>query len=272
MPQQSRKKQLDYIWGEYEIQLDQHRTWKIGALRLWCKQIKDEIQVAYLHEVDDSEKSAAMSEPPSEITWSRWAMRQEQSKIRLSPVFPDLPVVVKPESSFRLMKSAQARIYVRVPIWIQIDLATSTPVKLIEIPSVILSNTWFGTFFEGELCYWISTSAKRQVEPDPDRPYLAICPIQLINKAEEDLLVEKICLRVRNLSLFYKDLQLWSDETRMVYKGVGETSQIEANGTPPAVAKSAPLLTVPREPQKKSFAAKTFASLKELSGIGIVTN
>ena len=43
---------------------------------------------------------------------------------------------------------------------------------------------------------------------------MAISPHQLINTSEEDLLIEKICLRVNYLSLFSSDEQLWSDENK----------------------------------------------------------
>ena len=258
------------IWKSYEVQNDELYSWKIGDLKLWCKCATNEIQIAYRHFVIN--ESENQIEPPEDIVWSRWALKNNHPKIQLNPVFPDRSVVVKPESSFRIKINAQARIYVRVPIWLQINLIKQKPIHLIDIPTVILSNTWFGTFFEGELCYWISSGVRQQVEPDLTRPYSAVCPIQLINKSEEDLLVEKICLRVHNLSLFFDNVQLWSDEIKILYKGRNDISQIKATGTPPHESPMAVLLTAPRRPVKKSITAKTFASLKDLPGLGIPTH
>ena len=107
------------------------------------------------------------------------------------------------------------------------------------------------------------------MEPDPDRKYLAICPIIIINKTEEDLLVEKFCFRISGLTLFYDGSQLWSDETRVNYRGTSNISQIEVTGKPPQQAKSAHKICAPRNPDKKSITRKTFETLKDISGISI---
>ncbi len=258
---------MQTIWKSYKVQNDELNSWKIGDLKLWCNCTTNEIQIAYKHFASDEPEN--QSEAPEDITWSRWAIKNKHPQVQLSPIFPDRSVVVKPESSFRIKINAQARIYVRIPIWLKIDLIDNKPVHLIDLPTVIISNTWFGTFFEGELCYWISSGVRQQVEPDSTRSYSAVCPIQLINKSEEDLLVEKICLRVHNLSLFFDNMQLWSDEIKILYKGSNDISQIKATGAPPQESPSAVLLTSPRKLVKKSIAAKTFASLKDLPGLGI---
>lgn len=263
--------QIDKNWGVFEIALDKLYSWKIGDLNVWCRKGTNEIQIAhkYSDSTVDNQKSI---EPPEGISWSRWALKKDKIEIQLSPQLPDRPVVVKPESSFRITIGAQAKIYIRVPLWLRINLSTKPSEKLLEIPAVVLSNTWFGTFFEGELCYWISTGARRQIEPDANRPYLAICPIFLTNSSEKDLLVEKICLRVANLSLFSDGIQLWADETKVLYKGDDEVSHIKASGIPPNEAKSAKLISSPRSPRKKGLVAKTFASIRDLPGLGIPTN
>ena len=264
------KRTMKSIWGEHEIPLNKTKNWSIGDVQLWCKRTKDEIQIAYFTINDKNETER--KEPAENISWSRWALKKEHPTIKFTPMFPDRPVVVKPESPFKLNKGVNARIYIRVPIWVKITQSTRESITLFEFPTIVLSNTWFGTFAEGELCYWISSGVRREIEPDPTRPYLAICAIQLMNKSDNDLIVEKICLRVSNLSLFYDKKQLWADETKVTYKGEQATSQIEFTGKPPTEAKSVELISPPRNPVKKNLVAQTFASLKDLPGIGILIN
>ena len=271
MAKKSNKNATKSIWGEHEISPRKIYNWAIGDLNLWCKRTSQEIQFAHKR-LPTSEDGTKIEQPPEDISWSRFALKKEHPSIRISPLFPDRPVVVKPETLFKLNQGIQARIYIRVPIWVKIELTTREPITLIEIPTVVLSNTWFGTFLEGELCYWISSSARREIEPDPDRNYLAICPIQLVNKSDIDLSIEKVCLRVANLSLFFDGIQLWSDETKVLYKGEEATSQIEFSGKPPTEAQTAARITTPRHLLKRSLAAQTFASLKDLPGIGILIN
>jgi hypothetical protein len=271
MTKKSDKKTIQNPWGEHEISLGKIYGWSIGDSKLWCKKTSHEIQIAQ-QRLDPAQDGSKIKDPPADISWSRFALRKEHPSIRISPIFPDRPVVVKLESPFKLNQGVQARIYFRVPIWIKIELTTREPILLAEIPSVVLSNTWFGSFVEGELCYWISSSARREIEPDPKRNYLAICAIQLVNKSDIDLLIEKLCLRVANLSLFLDEIQLWSDDTIVIYKGEDATSQIDFIGKPPIEVPNAELITTPRNPIKKGLAAKTFASLRDLPGIGILIN
>lgn len=255
-------------WGEFPLPSEVSNRWELGPLQLWCKIVHDDFWIAYQHQKSEKEAEEGRVEPPEEA-WSRWALKEAYERIRISPLFPDLPVVVKPEAPFILTPRAGAKVYVRCPLWIRLELAGKDNLTIKEIPAVVLSKTWFGEFTDGELCYWISSAARRQIEVDPDRPFLAICPIQITNQSEEELIVEKICLRVEGLSLFDSEGQLWAGKTKIAYRGSNILSQVEAAGKPPAEASKGKLITPPRNPAGKKFAEKTFASLKALPGIGL---
>ena len=258
------------LWEEREIVPEKIINWRFGPLRIWCKNVSNEIRIT--HKLFDETSGNQKVEIPDDIDWSRFTVKQSFEKIHLLPVFPDRPVVVQTESPFKLTKNASAKIYIRVPLWIKIELIGKATFSLMEIPSIILSNTWFGDFFEGQLCYWISTAARRILKKDKKQPFLAICPIELINRADKDLSVEKICLRVSGLSLFFDGEHLWADETKVVYRGSEKGSQITSSGKAPSESDSAELFSSPRQPAKKSFAARTFSSFKDLPGHGIITS
>ncbi len=272
MPKRRTGKFLTDFWGEFTFSEEEAHFWRLGSLKLWCRFTEKEIQIVYEHDKKNILSDKTVENPPDDNKWSRWSFNEKHSTIELSPIFPDRPVVVKPESPFRIARGNEARIYIRVPLWVRVSVKLKSKVPLVDIPTVILSNTWFGTFFEGEPCYWISTGARREIEPDATRPYLAISPNQLVNKSTEDLQVEKICLRVENLSLYSDGTQLWSDEMNVLYKGGSEVTQLRTGGGPPAEAAEAALLTPPRNPLKKGLTAKTFASIKDLPGLGIPTS
>lgn len=256
------------IWQNYKIQKDGLFYSNIGDLKMWCRFIQDEVQIAYEHD-SETEKSTTPPKPPDGIFWSRWPLKIDNRIIQLTPLLPDRAVVIKPESSFRIIKNEQVHVYARVPVWVQMNVINSQAIHIIDIPSAVLSNTWFGSFLEGELCYWISSGLRQRIEMDTRRPHMVICPILLVNHSEEELLIEKICLHVDNLSIFIFNKQLWSDETQIEYKGSEQISQITVSGKAPSESASAVLITSPRNPVKESFVAKTFSSLKDLPGLGI---
>lgn len=260
------------FWNDYEIVEDEILYFDFRTIRIWCVKKGSELLIAHRKEENDNNAGITSREVPDDLDWSRWAVEKEEIKIRVLPVFPDRSVVVKPELSFRLTEGARARIFIRVPIWIRIELIAKLPETLLELPSAILSNTWFGSFVEGELCYWISSGARRKIEQDPDRPYLAICPIQIIDATNEELMIEKLCLRVQNLSMFYNGRQLWSDHTIIYYKGKTATSQIEVAHVAPKEAPKSKLVSKPRIVLKKGIATRTFSTLRDLPGLGFFTS
>ncbi len=251
------------IWGAYALKADKPIRLNIGDAVIWCALAYDEIRICHSH--DPELAHAGVEDLPDTMEWMRWAFKQKNPGLTITPIFPDRPLVVQPEASFRVAEDAKVRIYIRVPVWVRISLSGSTKTILHEIPSVVLSNSWFGDFVEGDLCYWLSSGARRTIEPDPARNYMAICPLILLDRSPEDLNVEKICLRASNLSIYEADGQLWSDETTITYKGKTEVSQVDVSGKAPKEAASAKCISEPRVKSKKSFSARTFASFKDLS-------
>lgn len=254
------------IWGKWDVPETNSIVKTIGDLTFWIMQKEKELQIAYTNKPLLSNSKNTI---PGDAVWQRWAFKTEKPVIEIMPVFPDRSVIVKPEAAFRVAEDASVRIFVRVPVWIKIVLVGKISTTLIELPTVSLSNTWFGTFAEGELCYWISSGARKKIEEDSERPYLAIAPLMLIDKSPEDLDVEKICLRVRHLSLYLKQDHLWADETKIIFKGMTEVSEIDFAGKPPAEAKDSLLISGPRVPMKKAFNARSFSTFKDLPGLGL---
>jgi hypothetical protein len=256
----------DSLWGEHPLREGLPLAFDWGPFQLWLQPTHNEL---WLASQPDGEGEDAPEPPPAE-KWKRYILKHRCVRIRLSPRFPDRPVVVQPENVFILTPRATARIYVRCPLWVAIEAVTeSISVEVAEIPLVTLSGTWFGGMTEGDLCYSISSGARRAMEPDVQRPFLAICPIEIVNRSEEDFQVETICLRVSGLSIYRSENQLWADEAAIHYLGPNLASEIRFAGRPPGEAANAQKIAGPRIPVRQGFALPSFASLKDLSGLGL---
>ena len=204
-----------HFWGEHEIPTDAPAVRQIGNIRLWFKMSFDELWLAHKSLDPETAVQDNADTETGELSWSRWAFKKVPEKIRILPIFPDRSVVAKPEHAFSLAIGAQARIFVRVPLWLQIEIAKKKSEPLLEIPTTVMSNTWFGSFTGGELCYWLSTKARREIAADTENPHLVICPVQITNSSEDELLVDKLRLQVKGLSIFNAGDQLWADETHL---------------------------------------------------------
>lgn len=258
---------LSAPWGGHAIPSGETLTIELGPLALWVRAAADEIWLAHAPGHGSRAGPEPAGEPPAEEGWIRWPVPPETDRISLSPLFPSRPVVAEPELSFRLIPGSEARVFVRVPLWVRVQAAGAEERPLTEIPTVVLSDTWWGSFTEGELCYWLATTARRQVPPEVFAPHLAVCPVHLSNRSGEELEVERLALRVAHLSVFGDEGRFWADETRVRYRGEDHGSEIEVAGRPPGEAPSAVRVTGPRSPVPRGFRARTFARLKELPGL-----
>ncbi len=211
--------------------------------------------------------------PPGSAAWSRWAPKEDLDELLLQPILPNRPLVLAPEVPFTLLPGARARVYVRVPLTVRVQLhPRDGGTVLQEISTLNLSDTWWGDFVEGELSYWLHTTARRVLRPELLVPHLAICPLELVNESTKDLRVEKLTLRTAHLTLFCGGDDTggyWTDLTRVRYQGDAVESQIEVSGRAPDVAGEARIVLPPAEPQVKSFSARTFARLRGFPMVGL---
>lgn len=238
-------------WGEHLLLGKEPMFWQFGPLGLWCKGMADEVWIAVGKGTDAV---------PEDDAWSRWALERPYQGIDLLPAFPKRPVVVKPEVPFHLLRNGgKATIYIRVPLCVRMDLLDGQRRStLIETPIVPLADTWFGSYMDGELCYWISSGTRRDLELDAGRPHLATCTVHIRNNSGDDLHVDKICLIVGHLSLFEQGGCLLSDEATIDFKGAQEVSGFSVSGSSPLP--EAVLLSPPRTPMKQDIGAKMLLS------------
>jgi hypothetical protein len=253
-------------WGRIELPTAVTLPHRVGPRDLWFAFRHREILVATSRAPEGTQVPAP--EPPETSSWSRWAVPGEERTVVLRPILPDRAVVLQSELPFSLLPRAEARIYVRIPLWIRVETVGNGATLLMELPTVDLSDTWWGGFMEGELCYWLHTHARREMPAELIQPYLAICPLLLVNRSGADLRVEKFAFRVAHLSLFLHRGGLWADESVVRYQGEAEGSQIEITGHPPPEAAGAARVAEPRIPVVRSFTARTFQRLKAFPGIG----
>ncbi len=204
---------------------------------------------------------------PETLEWTRWAAAGESVPVRLAPALADRPVVVAPETSFHLTPGTTARIYVRIPLWVRVSIPSGSEATLMEVPTIIMSDTWWGDFASGELAYWLPTTARRRVTDDLFGPHLVMCPLELVNESDEVLSVEKLAVRVVHMSIYRDGPKLWGSETSVCFESHDEGSRIDLEDGPPREAPKAELMTPPRERPERGFRARTFGRFKDIAGM-----
>lgn len=229
----------------------------LGELTLSIRRVPQEIWIRGSHR----------SRPSEPDDWMRWSVGPSDV-FDLRPGLPDRPVVVSPEQPFNLPPRAEALVYVRLPLSVRLfrrDPAGAETV-VAELPSLILSDTWWGSHTEGELAYWLATTARRSAPAEIFMPHLAICPLLLANLSTEALPVERFAIRTAHLTLFGHDEALWTDEVHVRYQGASEGSELRYTGEVPREAGHVTRIAPPRAAPPRRLHARTFGRLRALAG------
>lgn len=246
-------------------------TVRVGPLTVWARSRGDEVWLASRSGDWIRRTERPSDDPPEEGAWVRWSIGRSAESIELAPVFPSRLLVVKPELSFRLAPGTDARIHVSVPLWARISVPDGSDGgrPLTELPTVELSDTWWGELDDGELGLWLPTRARRSVGPESFAPHRAVCPLDLSNRSDDELEVSKVALRAVHLSIFQGDRGFWADVTRVRYRGVEEGSEVRVTGRPPGEAGDAARpVASPRHTLTRGLRARTFSRLRALSALG----
>ena len=132
-----------------------------------------------------------------------------------------------------------------------------------EFPIQRPSDTWFGpSTLEGETCYAIRTHSRLNLENLSLHPYRALTQIDIDNRAEAPLHVERLNLPVPYLSLFVNpEGILWTEAVTMTQKDDASLAEFEIQEGPPVVSGGAELLSPSRENPQKNMLIRAFGIL-----------
>jgi len=247
-------------WGEIDLAPGASFEVAVGTLHLTMRRHRNEIWLrSERRELADT----------GDVDWERWAV-PDDARIHLRPAAPDRLLVVSHEYPFHLPGKRQARVFVRLPLFVQVRLSSPSmkDVLALDEPSLVLSDTWWGTIESGELAYWLTTKARAEVSDDLFVPHMAICPIQLENESDEALPVDRFSVRALHLSLFRSGIRMWTDEVRVTYLAAAEGSEIHFGGASPAEQPEGARVSEPRVAVRRGLQARTFDRLRSLSVLG----
>lgn len=250
----------DFDWESFRLEVDRPFHVRLGELEIYMDRRRGEIRLATRYPGEDDPAE-------DEDRWGRWAPADDWTgHLSVRPVFPDRPIIVKPEVEFRLLTGATARIFVRVPMWARVETVEDDPDTLLTVATSVLSDTWWGSFTDGEMGYFLGTRARREMREDEFLEHICVCPVHLVNTSDADLLVTHIALRPLYLGVYRDGRRLWSNTTRVRYRGEDQESALEVEAGPPAEAGSPTLVTPAQQTMARGFTARTFARLRSSLG------
>jgi hypothetical protein len=188
------------------------------------------------------------------------------STVQFIPAMPDRSIVVRPASPLKVPADRDALFFTSIPVWVRVIAGSRDHITLCELPSLTLSNTWFGDPTAGELCYALRTRAVRTLEEVETRANTAICPITVRNRAPKELNFERLCVRVEHLNVYRSPDRLWTNELEVRFQGEEQSSQVTIEREAPGLAQNPVKLCHALEPAEKTLLKQSFSVLRSLTG------
>jgi hypothetical protein len=163
----------------------------------------------------------------------------------------DRAVVSRPLSPISLMAGATTQVYISTPVYLALSIASH---KLIELPVVRLSDTWFGDKSAGELCYSDTTRARLDPSAVENLYFKAVTPVTIKNQSNRQLLLDRINVPVPMLQLFRMtgaDKSLLTTSITITLSESVEEPLIQLGSA--QEHQGVALISQARKPQKKQF-------------------
>jgi hypothetical protein len=252
------------FWEPKTLKKNQWYHWKIGPCRIWIRRSEDdEWSVAFDRTSMDQHLVVAQREKkPEDLSLTRYIFRSATDDIQFLPALPDRPVMVNPESPVNLLSKTKAIFFVSIPLWLRIYSGEKDDALLCEIPTEMLSNTWFGDPMEGELCYSLKTSALRSITDFEKKPHKIYCPVYILNNTSTPFQFQKLCIHVENLRVYRANRLLLTNDVEITFIGEELPSQIVLSDGKPSISGDSVMICEERIPTSKSLLKKSFSLLK----------
>jgi len=255
-------------WGDYSLAAGTSGVWKIGAFSVRLERTEKEWRIYLKRGSVHGESGADVSvEIPAEVGeqfqgLKRYCFRETTGLVRLMPALADRPVVTRPFLPFYVPSRQEATIFASSPLWITIHV-NDPPQQMDEFPIFRPSDTWLGaSTMDGELCYASRTNCFLSPEEVPGRPHRAITPVKIWNRALGPLLLERVSLPVKHLSLFAgSDGNLWTEHVTLERTEGGVSADLRITEGPPPYAGEASLVSEPRERLEKNIMVRALGAI-----------
>ncbi|WP_220347723.1 hypothetical protein [Alkalilimnicola ehrlichii] len=256
-------------YGEFELPEGAVAEWRIGPARFQVVHRFGEWRVSQQRDEGlplHAEVAFDDVEPMPEDKVERFVYADQSGVFHVQPLLPDRSVVSRPAAPLFVPAGEAVRLYVTVPLWLQLSVGKQRK-RLLEVPSYRPSDTWFGpTTMTGELCYALRSRCRLYLEDAEFVPYRAHIPVQIRNQASKQLSLERVCVPVRQLSLYVtRDGRFWTDEVGLEQRDEGGSlAALRLGGKAPKEAVDAQRIATSRDAPGRRTAIHAFSALFNL--------
>ena len=260
------------IWEPRQFDPDTCYEARIGALRVWLRHTFQDWYLAWRLDGPGARRQPvrtqirAVGKQLQDVgpgDWKRWVFETGTSMARFVPMAPDRGLVVQPDLPTGLPPGQRVMTFVTIPLWVGVSVGEGSGQMLCEMPTTVLSRTWYGDLASGELCYSLRSRATRHPPPVEHAVDSAVCALQLVNETSSSLEFVHFLIQAEHLALYRVPGRIWTKSVDVVFQGPENRTTL---GGAPTIDGIPTLLQPPRRVADRSLVRKSFQFLKGLAG------
>lgn len=246
------------LFGKLQIEPGNHRLIEMGKFRLGIKREKEGWKfVQFEDELKGKEENPDFSA-------GEYYQTGKSNSLILAPSLPLKPLVFKGTGLF-VSPGQKLLFYLKIPLTVQIFFSKNQPDKLLkELLVSPLSNSWFGDPDSGEPAFSIGNEYFLNPENAHQGPFDALCPISVFNNSQGVLELERLIIRVENLSLYKKTDSIITSLVSLEYKGKDVISSVSYHYSKNIHGEKAEHIAKPQSDSSKNLLKINFHFIKNI--------
>jgi len=161
-----------------------------------------------------------------QITEGEYFHSGKSNSLIITPALQNKPLVFK-GNKMLIAPHQRLTFFVRIPLVLQIYFSKIQNENLLkEIPSSILSDTWFGEPDNGVAAFALGSEYQLSFSETEVTDVEAICPVTVYNNWEQQLEIQRLIIKADNLTLYRNGSKIVSSVVKLEYKGQDTISSV----------------------------------------------
>ena len=255
------------IWGRYELKNGMALEFTGGQASVIIKRLTNGWMVSKTEQADISDKLLFEANDSFSHKGDEAIFQTGRSDIlHVLPALPVKPVVLRNYETIKISPKQTITLYLSIPVNVQFYYSQIDQHHLMtESELQKLSDTWFGETDTGEPAFSLGQRFSLRPENLQVRKHEALCPVKINNISNLLLELERLIIRVENLSVYLKNDQLITSKVSIDYKGSDQISNLHFSTDKTLHGEHPTLIAKPRNTVSTTILGKSFHFIKHLT-------
>jgi hypothetical protein len=255
------------IWGRYDLKNETTFQFSGGLATVTIKRLSNGWTMSKTMQPGTSDKLVFETCESSQPTENEEIFQTGRSDIlHVLPALPLKPVVLRSNKTIKVSPKQTIKLFLSIPLSVQFYFAQVDGEHLMfEFSLNELSDTWFGETDVGEPAYSLGQRFALFSEDIKLKTFEALCPVKITNNSNHLLELDRLIIRVENLSVYLKSGQLITSMFSIDFKGPVQSSTLSFSTDKGFHGEQPVLIAKARNPVIKTFLAKSFQFIKHLT-------